>query len=167
MKIETKSRITVFILAILAWWALTGGGMEEWIAGIIIAAIIALLVGKFFITSGKQTRILHRLFSGIRYLFLFIWEMIKANISVAYIVIHPLRPIKPGIIKIKSALTKDISMTILGNSITLTPGTFTVDLNPAKKELYIHCITIKSTDIDENTKDIGQRFEPLLKEVFE
>jgi multicomponent Na+:H+ antiporter subunit E len=167
MKIETQSRITVFVLAVLVWWALTGGGWEEFLAGVIIAVIISLVAGKFLITTGKQQHILRRLLYGILYFFLFLWEMIKANIHVALIVIHPLRPINPGIIKIKTALTKEVSMTILGNSITLTPGTFTIDINPTKKELYIHCIVVKSTNIDENTKAIGQRFESLLREVFE
>lgn len=167
MKIETQSRITVFVLAVLAWLALTGGGWEELGAGIIIAIIISLIAGKFLITTGKQQHILRRMLSGILYFFLFLWEMIKANLHVAWIVVHPLRPIKPGIIKIKTTLKKEISMTILGNSITLTPGTFTIDINPNKRELYIHCIEIKSIDIDENTKNIGQRFEPLLREVFE
>jgi multisubunit Na+/H+ antiporter MnhE subunit len=49
----------------------------------------------------------------------------------------------------------------------LTPGTFTVDINPAKGELYIHCLIVKSKDIEQNTRDIGLKFEPLIKEVFE
>jgi multicomponent Na+:H+ antiporter subunit E len=157
----------VFVLAVLVWWALTGGGWEEFLAGVIIAVIISLVAGKFLITTGKQQHILRRMLYGILYFFLFLWEMIKANIQVALIVVHPLRPIKPGIIKIKTALTKEVSMTILGNSITLTPGTFTIDINPEKRELYIHCIVVKSTDIEENTKNIGQNFESLLREVFE
>jgi multicomponent Na+:H+ antiporter subunit E len=58
-------------------------------------------------------------------------------------------------------------MTVLANSITLTPGTFTVDINPEAGELYIHCITVKGTDIGENTRRISGKFERILKEVFE
>jgi len=48
--------------------------------------------------------------------------MAKANIHVAYIVIHPLLPIKPGIVKVKTKLKRDSALTMLANSITLTPG---------------------------------------------
>lgn len=101
------------------------------------------------------------------YVFKFIWEMIKANFHVAYIVIHPKLPVKPGIIKIHSDLKKDVSLTMLGNSITLTPGTLTVDIDEQHKNLYIHWIDVKSQDIAENTRTIGARFEPILAEVFE
>ena len=104
---------------------------------------------------------------GVLYIFKFIWEMVKANVHVAYIVIHPKLPIKPGIVKIKSALKKDAALTVLANSITLTPGTLTIDVNPENHDLYIHRIDIDSDNVEENTKNIGGRFEPLLTEVFE
>jgi multicomponent Na+:H+ antiporter subunit E len=93
--------------------------------------------------------------------------MIKANLHVAYIVLHPKLPIKPGIVKIKTKLTKDSAITVLTNSITLTPGTLTVDVNPESKDLYVHWITVASKDVEINTKLIGGRFEKLLMEVFE
>ena len=117
--------------------------------------------------SKKKNSFIKRLLYGIFYIFKFLWEMIKANLHVAYIVIHPQLPVKPGIIKIHSDLQKDISLTMLANSITLTPGTLTVDIDEQHKNLYVHWIDTKSTKIDENTKNIGSRFEPLLAEVFE
>ena len=97
----------------------------------------------------------------------FIGKETMMNLNVAAIVLHPKRPIKPGIIKIRTGLKTDAGLTTLANSITLTPGTFTVDINPAKGELYIHCLTVESKDTEQNTRDIGMKFEPLIKEVFE
>jgi len=101
------------------------------------------------------------------YILKFVWEIIKANLEVAYLVIHPMLPIKPGIVKIKTKLNKDSAITVLSNSITLTPGTLTVDVNKDKQELYIHWINVKTQDIDEATEEIGNRFEKTLTEVFE
>ena len=167
MKTPTQSRILVFALAFLAWLALTaGGGAQEIVAGAAVAFVVALVAGRF--VSGFPRRgFLRRAGFAVLYVFRFLWEMIKANVQVASIVVHPLRPIKPGIIKIRTELTKDTAITILANSITLTPGTFTVDINPRAGELYIHCITVDGTDIAENTKKIGGKFERILKEVFE
>jgi len=163
-----KSRIIVFILSFLVWLALTGiSDIQEIIAGLIVAILVSLLSGHFLISSKKKNNIIIRFFYGILYIFKFLWEMIKANFHVAYIVIHPKLPVKPGIIKIHSDLQKDISLTMLANSITLTPGTLTVDIDEQHKNLYVHWIDIKSTKIEENTKNIGSRFEPILAEVFE
>jgi len=169
MKLETRGRITVFILSFLVWMALTMGGLQEAAAGIVVAAVVAAVAGRFIFIPGAPARrdILSRTFFSFRYFFIFLWEMIKANIHVASIVLHPKCPIKPGIVKIRTRLTKDAAITVLGNSITLTPGTFTIDVNPEKKELYIHCIEVRSLDIAENSQAIGAKFESLLREVFE
>lgn len=165
---KLKSRIVVFILAFLAWLALTGvTRMQEIIAGLIVSLIVSLLAGQLVVTTKKKNPFVKRLLYGILYIFKFIWEMLKANLHVAYIVLHPMLPIKPGIVKIKTKLKKDTSLTMLSNSITLTPGTLTVDVDPVKQYLYIHWIDVESEDVDTNTKNVGGRFEPLLTEVFE
>lgn len=168
MSIKTRSRIVVFILSLLVWIALTSiVSFQEIFVGVILSFIISLIAGHFFITTEKSKNFFKRLFYAVIYFFKFIWEMIKANVNVAYIVIHPLLLIKPGIVKIKSKLSKDLALTVLTNSITLTPGTLTVDINPVSKEIYIHCIEVRSKDVDENTRSIGGKFEKILTEVFE
>ena len=168
MKIQQRSRLFVFIFSFLVWIALTSiKDIQEVIAGILVAALVSIVAGKFLITSIKSEHIFKRIISSIHYLFKFLWEMTKANLHVAYIVIHPNLPIKPGIVKIKTNLTKDSAITVLTSSITLTPGTLTVDVSPDKKEIYVHWIDVLSTDINENTKTIGGKFETLLTEVFE
>jgi len=167
MKKQSQGRILVFVLAFLAWLALTaGGGVQEIVAGVVVALVVALVAGRF-LGGFPRPGFPRRAGFAVLYFFRFIWEMIKANLHVASIVLHPLRPIKPGIVKIRTELTRDTAVTILANSITLTPGTLTVDVNPDAHELYIHCITVDGTDVGENTKRIGARFERILKEVFE
>jgi multicomponent Na+:H+ antiporter subunit E len=168
MNIKNRSRLLVFILAFLVWIALTSlRDLQEVIAGLVVAVIVSLLAGHFLVTSERSGRLLKRILYAILYFFKFLWEMAKANVHVAYIVLHPKLPIKPGIVKIKTRLTKHSAITVLTNSITLTPGTLTVDVNPETRELYIHWIDVLSKDVEENTKNIGARFEKLLMEVFE
>ena len=88
----------------------------------------------------------------------------SANIDVAYRVIHPKMPINPGIVVIKTVLKQDIAKMILANSITLTPGTFTLDI--IDDILLIHWINVKTKDVDEATRMIGERFERYLKIIF-
>ena len=168
MSVQTRSRIIVFIISFLVWVAITSiTDLQEVIAGLIVAFLVTMISGKFFITSKSGGQFLRRFLYGLLYMVKFFWEMTKANVHVAYIVISPMLPIKPGIVKIRTDLTKDSAITVLTNSITLTPGTLTVDVNPDKRELYIHWIDVESKDVDQNTQLIGSRFEKLLKEVFE
>ncbi|MBO8151573.1 MAG: Na+/H+ antiporter subunit E [Candidatus Marinimicrobia bacterium] len=168
MGIKAKSRLVVFILSLLVWVALTSiRDIQEVIAGVVVALIVSLLAGHFFIKEKSTGRPLRRFFYGVVYIFKFLWEMFKANLHVAYIVINPRLPINPGIVKIKTSLKKDIGITALANSITLTPGTLTVDVNEKKGELYIHWIDVEDTEVDKATQKIGGRFEKILLEVFE
>ncbi|MBN2104926.1 Na+/H+ antiporter subunit E [bacterium] len=168
MQIKTRSRITVFILSFLVWIALTSvRDPQELVAGFVVSVLVALIAGHFFITTEKSKHFLHRMAAAILYFFKFLWEMVKANFHVAYLVIHPNVPIRPGIVKIKTRLTKETAITVLTNSITLTPGTLTVDINPEKKEIYVHWIDVKFKDVKMATKTIGGKFESRLMEVFE
>ena len=167
MSLAIKSRIVVFILALLVWLALAGIQIQQLVVGAVVALVVSLVAGQFLITTEKQKHVLHRAMYAAFYLLKFIWEMIKANVHVAYLVIHPNVPIKPGIVKIKTTLTKDAAITVLTNSITLTPGTLTVDINEDTKEIYVHWIDVKETSVEACTKEIGSRFESILAEVFE
>jgi multicomponent Na+:H+ antiporter subunit E len=92
--------------------------------------------------------------------------MVKANFDVLYRVLHPQMPIKPGIVKIKTNLKTDSGITALANSITLTPGTMTVDLTD-DGFLYVHWINVRSDDIEQATKIIAGTFEWFIKRIFE
>lgn len=168
MSIKTKSKILVFVLALLCYLGLTSfTDYQEIIAGVVAASIVSLMAGGILLKTADRTNIFVRIFKAILYFFHFLWEMTKANVHVAYLVLHPNMPIKPGIVKIKTSLKNESAITVLANSITLTPGTLTVDFNEKTSELYIHWIDVESVDEDKDTEIIGARFEKLLKEVFE
>ncbi len=139
MSIKNRSRITVFLLSMLVWFALTDiTDLQEVILGVIVAIFVSVVAGHFLVTTEKRKHIFRRIIYSLLYIVKFTWEIIKANVHVAYLVAHPKVPINPGIVKIKTKLTKESAMTILSNSITLTPGTLTVDINPKNK----NCIFI-------------------------
>ena len=81
--------------------------------------------------------------------------------------LHPRLPINPGIVKVKTVLKSDTALTFLANSITLTPGTLSVDIDKDNGILYVHWIDVKSKDIESATKIIVERFERILKNIFD
>lgn len=149
------------------WLILTGSfHIQEISAGLVISFSLAL-VNSVRNDCSLLCKIFNpkRFIALIKYLFIFFFEMIKANIEVAGIVIHPRLPINPGVVRVKTVLKSNFAKMILANSITLTPGTLTVDVQD--DVLLIHWIDVVSDDIDEATKEIVHVFEKHLEAVFE
>ncbi len=160
-------RLIYFVLAFVTWLLLTWSLQAQIIiAGLAASVIVSLL---FYEILPKEHHIFispTRIFWLIVYIPVFFYYVIIANIDVVYRVLHPKMPINPGIVKIKTNLKTQSGITALANSITLTPGTLTVDLTD-DGFLYIHWINVKSTDIEEATKRISQKFEYFITKIFE
>ncbi|OGW74758.1 MAG: hypothetical protein A2Z72_07960 [Omnitrophica bacterium RBG_13_46_9] len=164
-----KSKIVLFILAFLVWSLLNW--VPDWqhlVVGVFVSIFVAYMTGDLFIQRPYVLRHPLRYWYFITsYIPVFLWECFKANIDVAYRVIHPRLPINPGIVKVKTSLKADTALTFLANSITLTPGTLSVDIDREKGILYVHWIDVKVKDIESATKLIVERFENILKKIFE
>lgn len=95
------------------------------------------------------------------YLFWLVWQIIKAGVYVAYIVLHPKMPIKPMIVRFTSKQPNVLAKVVLGNSITLTPGTITLDI--AEQLFTVHAL---SREIEEDlvTGDMESRVARLYME---
>jgi multicomponent Na+:H+ antiporter subunit E len=165
-------RLVYFILAFVIWilltWPIANGKIDVQfvIAGVIASVIAAILFHEMLPREHHIFISPVRIFWGLVYLPVFFYYVVKANLDVVYRALHPKMPIKPGIVKIKTNLKTDSAITALANSITLTPGTLTVDLTD-DGYLYVHWINVKSDDVEEATKRISQRFEWFLQKIFE
>lgn len=159
-------KVILILLAFVIWLLLTWTlQWQSLVIGGIISIMTGLLFGNLAITTPSKVFQPQRWFWAILYIPMFTWEMAKANFDVAYRVLHPKMPIEPGIVRVKTKLKSEMGRTFLANSITLTPGTFTIDIN--EDVLYIHCIKVKHQDLDEASKDIVARFEGLLLKIFD
>jgi multicomponent Na+:H+ antiporter subunit E len=135
------------------------------IVGAVASLICALFFGRVFVRNVYKLLQPQRYFWFMVYLFVFIWECIKANIDVAYRVLHPAMPIRPGIVRVKTTLKSDIAKMLLANSITMTPGTISVDI--IGEYLYIHWIYVRSEDPEVYTGIITGAFEKYIKKIIE
>ena len=98
------------------------------------------------------------------FIIVFLWELLKSNLDVARRVLSPSLPINPGIVEGKTNLKSKMGRLILVNAITLTPGTFTIDIR--EDTLFIHCIDVKCDNIEEATKNIIYKFEKYLEVMY-
>lgn len=136
--------ILTFIALLIFWFMLSG----HFSVIIVTSAIIYALIAAYFTHDYFIERISYagiiRIFKFIAYLPWLFWEIIMANLQVAYIVLSPKMPISPELVETETELKTDYGKTALANSITLTPGTVTVEITGQK--ILVHAITKDHAD---------------------
>jgi len=139
-------------------------GLEEILFGVGVAIISSLLVGRFLpIRLGALNPV--RIVKAIAYLPYFLWKMLEANLKLALIVIRPSLPIRPSIVQGTTSLSSGEGKLFLTSSITLTPGTLTVDVDD--QNVFVHCVTAGEKETDRADEAILAPFEKRLKGVTE
>jgi multicomponent Na+:H+ antiporter subunit E len=163
-----KNRIVLFVLSFFLWLMLSWSvDAENIVIAVFVGLIVSLLTADVF---PKKVPVFHR---PARYLWIlyyipiFTWECIKANIDGAYRVIHPDVPIKPGIVKVKTTLKSETGLTFLANTLSLKPGTMTVDIDREGGYLYVHWVDVRSQDVKAATEELVLKFERILKKIFD
>ena len=175
-------RRAVIFLATYATWLLlvfpydvarVGAGLSAWdvqsvVFGLGVAAFCAIILPTALtdVFSPKMLNPLRWFWAAV-YVLVLAYQIFKANLQVAYIVLHPDLPIRPGVVRVRTSLKTTAARVVLANSITLTPGTFTLDLDDEEGVLYVHWLVVEAEGEEEASKIIAARFEPILRRVFE
>ncbi|MCM8796453.1 MAG: Na+/H+ antiporter subunit E [Candidatus Omnitrophica bacterium] len=163
-----KSRMVLFIIGYLIWLLLGWPvDLQHVLIGLPVAGFVTFVTGDLFSQRIHRLRQITRYVWFCYYVPMFLWECLKANIDVALRVLNPSLPINPGIVRVKTTLKSDTALTFLANSITLTPGTFCVDIDPKEGILYIHWIYVQSQDTEKATQLIVKKFENILRKIFD
>mgnify|MGYP006292558153 CR=1 FL=1 len=165
VKVLFATLLSLAFYLILTMWS---GDLGLWstveiIVGGVLAFIAALMAKNVLFEKGSF-RMLNPL-RMILFLFYaigpFFFAMARANIDVAYRVITG--KINPGIVKIKPELETDLGVTLLANSITLTPGTLSVDVDEETNDLYVHWINV--TDTEPEPEDVCGGFPKWSRRI--
>jgi multicomponent Na+:H+ antiporter subunit E len=153
----------LFLLIFTLWMLLAGSfDPQELVAGLLVSFAVTLISRPHLeIFSGlKLTPAALPAF--LSYLGLFAVELVRANLDVARRVLSPSLPLRPALVEVKSELQSPLGRLILANSITLTPGTLTVDVRGER--LLIHWIDAPpGIDLETATREIAGKFETHLK----
>ena len=163
---EKLTRFSInWLFLMIVWIAFTTSfAAQELIVGGIVTALISFFTISLFTCCTLKILAPTRLFYMSYYLVIFVRELIKSNFDVARRVLTPSLPINPGIVKFKSELPTDFAKMILANSITLTPGTLSIDV--IDDTFYIHWIDVKTTNPEEAFTEIAETFEKILLKIF-
>jgi multicomponent Na+:H+ antiporter subunit E len=162
-----RVRDLIFLFATLfLFWVLLNGSLEQdvLLAGVFAALVIALLFRNSFSLFSEFLATPRAFGTALLYVAYFLAELVKSNLKLAAVVLSPALPLKPGIVKVRTRLKSRMGRMLLANSITLTPGTLTVEL--AGEWLYIHWVTVEATDIEAATASIVSGFERYLEVMY-
>lgn len=152
--------ITLISLALaLLWVGITGNTrLPNFFAGFLLSAAVLLFLRRK--TVGPFTR----LWRLVGLIFYFLWELVLANLRVAYDVVTPQFHMRPGVVGIPLDASTDAEITILANLISLTPGTLSLDVSQDRRTLYVHAMYVGDRDrFVQRTKD---GFERRLLQVM-
>lgn len=141
-----------YLLLTLGSGTIGAWSLAEWVSGAVLSLIVGVIAGRVAFDRGKQgKKSSYRMLNPLRLLLFliyligpFFWAMAKANLDVAYRVITG--KIRPGIVRVSPGLATDFGITLLANSITLTPGTLSVDVDEESGDLFVHWINVRDTD---------------------
>jgi len=159
---KTKAAFLQFLLMLVTWVLLSGRATLESLAAGGVAALLITLATASGASMLGEVRLTpralgaHLLFFGV-----FLRELLLSNIDVARRVLSPSLPINPGIVKVPTRLRSSMGRFVLANAITLTPGTFTVDV--IGDFLFIHWLDVAAGDAEAAARRIVSRFEKYLE----
>jgi multicomponent Na+:H+ antiporter subunit E len=140
--------IVTFIIMFSTWVVLSGKfDLFHLSLGLISCGIVAYLSSDLLFSSPRIKGLMHQWARFARYVPWLMMEIIKANLHVTYLVFHPrmMELIDPRIVKFRSKLQSDLALVTFANSITLTPGTITVDVS-IDGDFKVHAIDKASGD---------------------
>jgi multicomponent Na+:H+ antiporter subunit E len=149
------------LLLALAWMALTGQFTPvNFAAGFILSALLLRLV----LHSSETPKYFRRVTSTFTFILFYLWELLLANLRVAVSVLSPRMRLSPMVVAIPLKDQSDLSITLLANLITLTPGSLSLDVSNDRRVLYVH--TMHARDVEQYRQEI-KALEARVLEVMQ
>ena len=168
-KTNIQAVLATFILCMMVWIFITWSfAVQELAAGVIVSAAVALFSSRFFIHR-EPWQIFNpvKIMNAVLYIFVFLKEVIVSNWEMAKRVYGGCK-VNPGIVRIPTGLDGEYPLAVLADSITLTPGTITMDVaeEDGKNCMYIHWIDVLTEDGEEAGKIIKENLENGVRRIF-
>lgn len=137
----------VLLLALVMYWFTLSGYFDHtvlYVCGAISVGLVLVLMARMKILDDETVPYLH--VKSVPYFFWLFKEIVKANMAVVKAVLSPEMEISPSVFKVNMKQSTDIGRTAFANSITLTPGTISVELEDG--EIMVHALLDEMTDLE-------------------
>jgi len=152
-------RVLFWSVLLFIMWLIFSNNLQiaNIFVGLGVSFFIALLYTKLFPTEKFES--INPYWLGV-YILVLIKQLVLSNIQIASRVLRKDMNLSPAIVAVKTDLTSEWKKLLLANSITLTPGTLTLDVK--EDMLYIHVIEWRENS---NKESITQEFERVIKKI--
>ena len=150
-------------LALIGIWLLLVNSLAP--GQIVLGALLGWAIPLFTRAFWPDPVRIHKPLTLLRFTAVVVWDIVIANLHVARLILGRPAQLRPAFVAMPLALNSDLAISILANTICLTPGTVSALLAPDRKTLLIHAL-----DVDDSAAliaTIQARYETPLKEVFE
>ena len=151
-------------LVLACVWVLLSGILSPLLLGFGLASSLAVawLAARADRRDGEPVPFALRLGRLARYLLWLAWEIVKANVDVARRILSPGLPIAPAVRWLPASQRSELGRVVYADSITLTPGTLSIDLR--EEWVEVHALSEKSLDALERNLDMDDRVSRLEPE---
>lgn len=152
------------VLSVLLWiiWLLLNNTISA--GHMVLGALLAIFIPWFTAGFWPETIRIRKPWLLLKYMLLVLWEIMIANVVVAKMILSRADKLQPGFIAYELKLRSPIAISLLANTISLTPGTVSCDLSEDGHTLLIHALHID--DAEAIKADIARKFEQSLEEIF-
>lgn len=153
--------LSINLVLAVVWVALSGSFS-------IATLLVGFVVGYFTLWAMQplfpSSRYCSKLLGLLHLAAFFLWELLVSSLKVAWSVFTPLRHSRPGVISVPLDVTSDTEITVLGNLISLTPGSLSLDVSEDRKHLVVHAMFID--DSDDFRREVKKGMEHRVREAL-
>jgi multicomponent K+:H+ antiporter subunit E len=155
-----QPRLTLVLVLV---WLLLNNSLAPGhiLLGLLLGWLIPLFTWRFW----PETLRLHAPLTLLRFIGVVLWDILVANLTVARLIVGQPGKLRPAFFEVPLDLKGEIGSSLLANTISLTPGTVSLELSPDHRSLRVHALD--APDPDALVQEIKARYEAPLKKVFE
>lgn len=149
-------------LLLFAVWLLLNNSISP--GHLLLALFFAISIPLLVNSMRSEHPKIRKPWLAFRYVLLVLKDILIANIEVAVLVVGPLRKLKPGFVAVPLDITSEVGITVLASTVSLTPGTVSVEVSEDHQWLYVHALHLDNEQ--ELIDEIKQRYERPIKEIL-
>jgi multicomponent Na+:H+ antiporter subunit E len=155
-------RVFLLNLLLALLWAAVVGSVDP--AHLAVGFVVAYFVLWLARPLLGPTRYFGKILRALRFVAFFVYELVLANLRVAWDVLTPRTYRRPGVVAVPLEDASDTEITVLANFVTLTPGTLSLDVSEDRGCLYVHAMFVE--DPERLRTEVKEGFERRVLELL-
>ncbi|EGV28993.1 cation antiporter [Thiorhodococcus drewsii AZ1] len=144
-------------------WILLSNSFDP--GNLLLGLLLGWAIPIFTLRFWPERIRIHRPLTLLRFIAMLLHDILTANLTVAWLILRGPRRVAPGFVVVPLDLRSDLGISLLANTISLTPGTVSAWLDPERRNLVVHGLNVRNPEA--LVESIKQRYETPLLEIFE